>query len=126
MQLCEPFFVDALGRLVDNGIKFSRGKGKRVTVNARVVGEWVEVAVSDEGVGISPDDLVYLFERFHQIGRRQMEQQGSGLGLVIAQELIRLHGGEITVESTLGEGSTFTIRLPRLSAAEAPGKVPGV
>ncbi len=143
VQLCGPFFVDALGRLVDNSIKFSRDKwpspiasaepllgrdaGKRVMVSVRVRGAWLEVAVSDKGVGISPDNLAYLFERFRQIGRDQMEQQGTGLGLVIAQELVRLHGGEITVESTLGEGSTFTIRLPYLSATESPGtlKAPG-
>lgn len=112
VQLCEPFFVDALGRLVDNGIKFSHGKEKRVMVSARAVEGGVEVAVSDEGVGISPGDLDRLFERFRQIGREQMEQQGVGLGLAIAQELIRLHGGKITVESTPGEGSIFTIRLP--------------
>ncbi len=116
--LCEPFFADALGRLVDNGIKFSRGAGKRVTVSAVAAEERVEVAVSDEGVGIPAEEMPHLFERFRQIGRKQMEQQGVGLGLAIAQELIQLHGGEITVESTPGEGSTFTIWLPRLSGTE--------
>lgn len=115
-RLCEPFFVNALGRLVDNGIKFSRGKGERVTVSVRIVEKWVEVIVSDEGVGIPPDDLDHLFERFRQIGRAKMEQQGTGLGLAIAQDLIHLHDGEIVVESTPEKGSTFTIRLPRLSA----------
>jgi two-component system sensor histidine kinase/response regulator len=112
IQLCEPFFADAVGRLIDNGIKFSRGKGKRVTISTRVAHGWVEVAIADEGVGIPPGELSHLFERFQQIGREEMEQQGIGVGLAIAQELIHLHGGEITVESTLGEGSTFTIRLP--------------
>jgi two-component system sensor histidine kinase/response regulator len=115
-RLCEPLFVDALGRLVDNGIKFSRNKGERVTVSIRAAEKWVEVIVSDEGVGIPSDNLPHLFERFRQIGRAQMEQQGAGLGLAIAQELIHLHDGEIAVESTPEEGSTFTIRLPRLPA----------
>ncbi len=112
VQLCEPFFVDAVGRLIDNGIKFSRGERKRVTVNTQTADGWVEVAIADEGVGIPTEELSHLFERFRQIGREQMEQQGIGVGLAIAQELIHLHDGEITVESTLGEGSTFTIRLP--------------
>lgn len=110
--LCEPFFVDALGRLVENGIKFSRREVRRVTVSARTVDGWVEVAVSDRGVGIPPEGIPFVFERFRQIDREQMEQQGTGLGLAIARELIRLHGGDILVESTVGEGSIFTIRLP--------------
>jgi two-component system sensor histidine kinase/response regulator len=112
LQLCEPHFADALGQLVDNGIKFSRGMGKRVTVSARAVGGWVEVAVADEGVGIPSGEMSHLFERFRQIGREQMEQQGTGIGLAIARELIHLHGGDIAVESMPGKGSTFTIRLP--------------
>ena len=112
VRLCEPLFVDALGRLIENGIKFSRGEGKRVTVSARAVDDSVEVAVADEGVGVPPEEIPHLFERFRQIGRDKMEQQGVGLGLAIAWELIRLHGGEITVESELEVGSTLTIRLP--------------
>lgn len=112
VQLCEPFFVDALGRLLDNAIKFSRGKGKSVWVDARVAGDWVEISVTDEGIGIRLEEIPHLFERFRQIDREQLEQQGVGLGLAIARELIRLHGGEITVESIYGAGSCFTIRLP--------------
>ncbi len=112
VRLCEPLFVDALGRLVDNGIKFSRDEGKQVTVSARAADGWLEVTVADEGVGIHAKELPHLFERFRQIDRETMEQQGTGLGLALAQELIHLHDGEITVESTPGVGSTFTIRLP--------------
>lgn len=117
VRLFEPFLEDALGRLVENGIKFSFGKEKRVTVDARHVDGWLEVAVSDQGVGISPEDAQHLFERFRQFGRERMEQQGVGLGLAIAWELIRLHGGTITVESQPGVGSTFTVRLPPAEAA---------
>ena len=112
VRLCEPFFMDALGRLIDNGIKFSRGEGKRVTVNARAVDGWVEISVADEGIGIPAEELSHIFKRFRQVDRETMEQQGAGLGLALAQELIHLHDGEITTESTFGEGSTFTIRLP--------------
>lgn len=112
VRLCEPLFADALGRLVDNGLKFSRGERKHVTVSARPTGGWVEIAVQDRGVGIPPQEIPHLFERFRQINREKLEQQGIGLGLAIAKELIRLHGGEIVVESEPNVGSTFTIRLP--------------
>jgi two-component system sensor histidine kinase/response regulator len=112
VQLSAPLFVDALGRLIDNAIKFSHGRGKQVTVGAWATRGWVEVAVSDEGVGIASEDIPHLFQRFWQIDRERREQQGLGLGLSIAQELIRLHAGNITVKSILGGGSTFTILLP--------------
>jgi signal transduction histidine kinase len=112
VRVCEPLFVNALGRLIDNGIKFSRGPGKRVVVHARSTDEKVEIAVSDEGIGIAEQDLVHLFERFRQIDRAKMEQQGAGLGLALARDLIGLHDGEITVESIVDVGSTFTIHLP--------------
>jgi len=112
VNLCEPFFVDALRRLIENGIKFSRNETKRVRIEARKGESWVRVAVSDHGVGIPVDQQEHLFERFRQINRDKMEQQGAGLGLAIAQELIHLHGGKIEVESAPGEGSTFTILLP--------------
>jgi signal transduction histidine kinase len=110
--LCRPYFANAVGRLIDNAIRFSREVGKQATVSARRVGDWVEIAVIDEGVGIPAEEIPHLFERFRQFEREEMEQQGLGLGLAIAWRLIKLHNGEITVESTPGEGSTFTIRLP--------------
>jgi two-component system sensor histidine kinase SenX3 len=97
---------------MDNGIKFSLGDEKQVTVSTQVVDDWVEIAVADQGVGISPEDMPHLFERFRQFNRESMEQQGIGLGLAITRELILLHSGELTVESELGMGSTVTIRLP--------------
>jgi signal transduction histidine kinase len=119
VRICDPIFMNALNRLVDNAIKFSHGKTKQVTMSARATGEWVEVAVSDKGIGIAEKDLPHLFERFRQFNRETMEQQGAGLGLALAQELIRLHNGEITVESKSGEGSTFAIRLPIATEAQS-------
>ena len=116
VELCDPLFEDALRRLVDNGIKFTKEKEKTVTVSARENAGWVEIAVADQGIGIPPEALPYLFSRFQQIDRETQEQQGVGLGLAIAQEIVRLHGGEIEVESTVGQGSTFTIKLPVASA----------
>ena len=110
--LCEPFFVDALGRVIENGIKFADRKDGQVIVRAREAEDTVRIDVIDNGIGVAEEKIAHLFERFQQIDREQMEQQGVGLGLPIAQELIGLHDGEIEVESELGHGSRFTILLP--------------
>jgi signal transduction histidine kinase len=120
LRLCDPHLVDALERLVDNAIKFSQEEGDRVTVTMRAAGDGVAIAVTDEGVGIQPQDLPHLFERFRQFDREEQEQQGAGLGLHIAQQLVKLQGGEIRVESVPGEGNTFTIWLPGVEASQEP------
>lgn len=112
VRICELLFKDALGRLIDNGIKFTRGKGSRVQVTASAEDQRVQISVVDDGIGIPEAEIPHLFGRFHQIDREKMEQQGVGLGLAIARELIRLHGGDITVQSQFGQGSAFTIWLP--------------
>lgn len=106
------YLQDALARLVDNAIKFSKQQGGRVSISAEVRGEWVVLCVSDDGIGIDPASLETIFERFFQLDRQRLEQQGVGLGLTIARDLIRLHGGDITVQSQPGVGSTFTVTLP--------------
>lgn len=120
IKIYENFLSDAVERLIDNAIKFSRKKGKRVGVNVSSAEGWVEIAVEDEGVGISKAGVAQLFELFRQIDRQKMEQQGSGLGLVIVKGLVGCMGGDVTVESELGVGSTFTIRLPVAVEAESP------
>ena len=114
--LCESFFVDALGRLIDNAIKFSLDEGKRVTVTVQASEGWVAIATTDEGIGIPAAEIPHLFERFRQIDRERLEQQGTGMGLAITRGLIHLHGGEIDVGSAPGFGSTFTIKLPLAEA----------
>ncbi|MGC9520542.1 MAG: ATP-binding response regulator [Anaerolineae bacterium] len=110
----EQFLADALSRLIDNALKFSRRVGKRVRVTAGTPDNEIQIAVRDWGIGIPSDQLDHLFERFRQIDRDKLEQQGAGMGLFIAQALMSCMGGKITVESQQGEesGSTFTIHLP--------------
>jgi len=103
----------AIENLVSNAIKFTDDQGcvsVEVTPNANAV----EVAIRDTGHGIPQDEVPRLFERFY---RGSARKPGTGLGLSIARNLIRLHGGDITVSSEVGRGSVFRMRLPVAGAA---------
>jgi two-component system phosphate regulon sensor histidine kinase PhoR len=107
-----------LTNLVDNAVKFNR-RGGGVTVG-HAGGERDRVSVSDTGDGIPAEHLSRLFERFYRVDRaRSRAAGGTGLGLAIVKHLARAHGGEVSVRSTPGEGSTFTIELPREPPAPA-------
>jgi len=81
--------------------------------------EWVSVSVADSGVGISSEDLPLIFDRFEQVGKhREGRRKGTGLGLAISKRLVDLHDGELEVVSRCGEGSVFTVRLPRQARPE--------
>jgi signal transduction histidine kinase len=111
------YLLDALLRLLDNAIKFSKKGGGRVVVRAEAGGRGVRLHVADDGIGMPAEELERIFDVFHQIDRAKMEQQGSGSGLAIASGIARLHGGELRAVSAVGQGSTFTLELP--AAAEA-------
>ncbi|HEX8282917.1 MAG TPA: ATP-binding protein [Pyrinomonadaceae bacterium] len=103
--------------LVDNAVKFNR-RGGAVTVS-HTAGVRDLVEVSDTGDGIPPEHLTRIFERFYRVDRaRSRELGGTGLGLAIVKHLARAHGGEVRVRSTPGEGTAFTIELPREATAE--------
>ncbi|MEV6923117.1 ATP-binding protein [Dactylosporangium sp. NPDC051485] len=103
----------ALSNLLVNGVNFTPDGGL-VELVARVDGEHVEIEVRDNGVGIDPDEQKKLFTRFWRGTFAVREAvQGAGLGLAITKTIVEGHGGEISVESLLGHGTTFTIRLPR-------------
>jgi heavy metal sensor kinase len=99
--------------LLDNAIKFTSSGQVRLSVRrARENGGEIQVTVSDTGPGIPSEHLSHLFERFYRVDRaRSRELGGVGLGLAIARELARAHGGDISVNSVPGEGSTFTVHL---------------
>lgn len=103
--------------LLSNAIKFSTSGGLIGLSVARHDGEeddgWIDLTVSDTGIGIAPDDLDRLFQPFVQIDSKLNRQYiGAGLGLALAQQLVGLHGGRIRLSSELGYGSRFTVRLP--------------
>ncbi|MFL5297996.1 MAG: sensor histidine kinase [Phenylobacterium sp.] len=99
--------------LISNALKFTP-KGGSVTVTAQAHGETLEIIVADTGVGISREDLQRLGRPFEQAGGAEQRQAGSGLGLSLVRAFARLHGGEMTIESTVGEGTTVTVRMPIL------------
>jgi two-component system sensor histidine kinase SenX3 len=102
----------ALMNLLDNAIKYS-GPGEPVEVGAQVVGDRLELVVRDHGIGIPTRDLERIFERFYRVDRaRSRDTGGTGLGLAIVRHVVQAHGGEVTVTSSEGEGSTFTIQVP--------------
>jgi signal transduction histidine kinase len=108
-----------LGNLLNNAIKFVPEGGK-VMVNLRRAGERVEIEVADTGIGIALENLSRVFERFWQAERpAAMESAGLGLGLAIADQLARLHGGEIRADSPgIGRGASFTLSLPLNATVE--------
>ncbi|MEO8575743.1 MAG: GAF domain-containing sensor histidine kinase [Gemmatimonadales bacterium] len=102
--------VQILVNLATNAIKFTK-EGGQVTVSARHSGSWVEILVHDSGRGIAGDDIERIFEPFIQVERTGGTREGVGLGLATSRILARRMGGDIVVESELGVGSTFSLRL---------------
>jgi heavy metal sensor kinase len=126
----DPHYLNRmLTNLLENAIKYTTGIGKRVHISLACDQEqWGVIRVQDDGPGIAEEHLPYLFDRFYRVDkartRKQKEQAktlphreepgGTGLGLAIAQWIAQAHGGEIRVESEIGAGSTFEVRLPLL------------
>jgi signal transduction histidine kinase len=107
--------------LLSNGIKFTP-RGGTVTVAAEQLGAQLRIAISDTGIGIAPEDVARLFDKYEQARSRATRgEKGTGLGLYITRQLLELHGGEITVESEPGHGSTFTFTLPIESKGRQAG-----
>ncbi len=102
----------AVGNLVDNAVKYGPAGG-RVRVRGEARAERVRVAVADQGPGIAPEHLPRLFTRFYRVDRaRKRDAGGTGLGLAIVKHIASLHRGEVAVQSTPGQGSTFEFSLP--------------
>lgn len=107
--------VQMLTNLIDNAIKFNREGGTVTVAHARNGSD--RISVTDTGEGISPQHLDRLFERFYRVDRaRSRDLGGTGLGLAIVKHLAKAHGGEVSVTSRIGEGTQFTIELPRQTA----------
>ncbi len=108
----EAYLSDAIGRLLDNAIKFSTDESEWVRFSAETDDDRLILRIQDQGQGIKEQDMGGLFDVFYQIDRAKREQQGSGSGLAICKGIIGIHGGEVGVESEFGKGSTFWVSLP--------------
>ena len=105
--------VSAIGNLVENAVKYSE-VGSAVEVTAHADGDWVEFTVKDFGLGIPSRDLDRVFERFYRVDRaRSRDTGGTGLGLAIVRHVANNHGGDVSVTSIEGEGSTFALKIPK-------------
>jgi two-component system sensor histidine kinase SenX3 len=118
----DELLVTALRNLIDNAVAYSP-EHTRVVVSARPAGESVEISVSDQGIGIPENAQERIFVRFFRVdAARSRATGGTGLGLAIVKHVAVSHGGEVTVWSKEGSGSTFTLRLPAFggTAVAAP------
>jgi signal transduction histidine kinase len=105
----------ALNNLLTNAIKYNKADGK-VTLSADETDDQLTIKISDTGIGISDQDQEHIFEKFYRSENDNVRQKpGHGLGLALAKEIIELHGGKLSLQSTVGEGSAFTITLKKTS-----------
>ncbi|HKV59552.1 MAG TPA: histidine kinase dimerization/phospho-acceptor domain-containing protein, partial [Ktedonobacteraceae bacterium] len=116
--LPEAIFVDRdmwekiVLNLLSNAFKFTLNG--QISITQRLTGDYVELAVQDTGTGIAGEELPHIFERFYRVHNNEARtQEGSGIGLSLVSDLIRLHSGTVHVSSRMGEGTTFTVSLPR-------------
>lgn len=118
-RLVQPVYVDrdmwekVLLNLLSNALKYTLEGGITLTIGVSVDGRRAELRVADTGIGIPEAELPRLFERFHRVeGAQGRSFEGTGIGLALVQELLKLHGGDISVASEPGQGSVFTVSLP--------------
>ena len=114
-----------LRNLLDNALQYTPVHGT-VTVEARRAGSrWIEIIVSDTGTGIPPEDVPRIFERFYRADKGRERARGhSGLGLAIVKEIVEAHGGQVTVQSSIGVGTTFQLTVPRAAGLTTEAEEP--
>lgn len=112
IRINPPLLEQALVNLIDNAIKYSPG-GSEIKIEAEHTPQGTSVHVRDRGCGIAPEHLPRIFERFYRVDKaRSRRLGGTGLGLSIVKHIIQAHGGQVSVQSTPGQGSTFSLHLP--------------
>jgi two-component system phosphate regulon sensor histidine kinase PhoR len=121
----ETILTEALVNLIGNAVKYTHAGGK-VAVSAAVEGGQVVVSVADTGIGIAAEDVSSVFDAFYRGKIGPDAEAGCGLGLALTRRIIEAHHGTISVESEVGKGTTFTVRLPMLTAESIspPGEAP--
>jgi len=116
-------FKQILYNLTSNAVKFTPEEG-RVWIETAMEGEILTISVGDTGIGIAVGEQEAIFEEFHQVASaRKLAPAGAGLGLAITRKLVRLHGGDVRVESEMGKGSRFLVSLPVAAKSNAPERM---
>ena len=112
VEIDKDLFFQLFFNVLENAVKYSPNNST-VTIKSKEVGNYVEISVKDQGIGISKEEINRIFNKFHRTQNIYTESiTGTGLGLYLAKFFVELHNGEINVDSSLGEGATFTISLP--------------
>ena len=112
--------VQVVSNLVSNAVKYSP-EGGTVTISSRAEGGYALITVADTGLGIPPDEIVHVFERFRRVRSGAAQSiAGTGLGLTIVKQIVEMHGGKIWVESAVGHGSAFHFTIPLATEAVTP------
>jgi signal transduction histidine kinase len=122
LDLSQANMRSALGNVIDNAIKFTK-EGRSVHVSSKIEDGKLVFSVADTGIGIQPDEIPKLFTKFHRgTSTLTYDYEGAGVGLYLTKLIVGEHGGQITVNSEAGQGSTFIVYLPLVPATqtEAP------
>ena len=116
MLYADPsLFRRAIGNLISNALHHTRESGSILLSVTEMNSKWVEVKVEDTGIGIAPEHLSKLFDRFYRVdSSRSDHPDGSGLGLAIAKSIMTMHSGSIEIHSTIGQGTTVVLCFPCL------------
>ncbi len=118
MAVDMDFLHEILDNLMENAIKYTP-EGGQIWVNARGDGDKVLINVTDNGIGVSPEDAGHIFQKFYRVDNSQTRQiGGTGLGLYLVKQRVEAMGGRVWLESSFGDGSTFFVSLPRISESE--------
>ncbi len=116
----ESLLQQAVKKLLDNAVKYS-SPGGRVVLRGRCRGEELRFEIEDGGIGIAAEHVPRIFDKFYMVdGGLTRRQGGTGVGLYLVKEIVRLHRGAVEVESRLGQGSVFSVRLPRFHLGQQP------
>lgn len=120
LQISVPYMHSAIWNILDNAAKFTKEGGK-ISLATKRDGDMVKISISDNGIGITADEMPKLFTKFHRgTSTLTYDFEGTGIGLYAAKVMVERHGGKISVSSEVGVGSTFTIQLPLVSTPQPP------
>lgn len=119
LYLDQSHFREIIDNLVDNAIKYNKPGGE-VVVDVKTEAEHATIVIKDTGMGIANEDLSHLFQKFYRVNNQDTNEiSGTGLGLYLTRRLVEILGGQIWVESVLGDGTTFFVRFPKISEQKA-------